>query len=590
MGKYFDFTPIKLWGGSFPLGAALSDIADTIRQDKQEKAKQELEKARTDAYIAQTTAQAQSVKNAETRAQAAEALAGAQRQGKTVQDIATALGGRRYGEAGGLAASSQFEDPRHPGRFAGVTFTRESPGAAPVEPTAPEAPGPAPVAPEAPAFPAQDEQDYYKTMSPDAARAQAISRALGGATQPPAPGSAQELMGQVAGETAAGTAERAELARGRFAADQMTHDIDQKAFDDRMKGLPAAQEAYQTEKKAYDERAKYPNVTLGFPNGQRVTIDPAEAERRKKDQAGEMAASLLKAADREPDAATAIDMRRRASLIASQLLPADKGAISNTAMASMAQKARSDLEDKKIEGQKEVAKIRAKGKKGTGGAGGGNVLPGASDERVLKEVKDALEPITRKGGLAENLQHSEGALRAIRNDPTNPVNWVNAIDAAIRTNTGRAAILSQYKLYTGKAAGTDDTAEQLWAGFTGAGLSDAQKTNLMRSFEASNSEMRRTSKDAYDNIRAYETDERVLKSPAVRLGYRAQVRNAFSGMPGWGGKKGATDEAQGGGGGGGPTQLSDEDKALVKNAQDEIAKNGPNAKSARAYLNHLGVK
>src|ERR1051325_6414174 len=97
---------------------------------------------------------------------------------------------------------------------------------------------------------------------------------------------------------------------------------------------------------------------------------------------------------------------------------------------------------------------------------------------VIKEMDESLKEFKAKGGVKESLEHSERALAAVDKAPDDPTNWVNLVDAMIRSNTGRSAILSQYKLYTGKAAGTLDVAAQFFHHTIDGGLSDAQKSNL----------------------------------------------------------------------------------------------------------------
>ena len=152
---------------------------------------------------------------------------------------------------------------------------------------------------------------------------------------------------------------------------------------------------------------------------------------------------------------------------------------------------------------------------------------------VIKEMDESLKEFHAKGGVKESLEHSERSLAAVDKDPANPTNWVNLVDAMIRSNTGRSAILSQYKLYTGKAAGSIDEAAQLFHKLADGGLSDTQKTNLLSAAKTSNGELRGAAKDVYDNFRDYENDPRVKANPEINEHFVRTERNMFGTLPGY---------------------------------------------------------
>lgn len=152
---------------------------------------------------------------------------------------------------------------------------------------------------------------------------------------------------------------------------------------------------------------------------------------------------------------------------------------------------------------------------------------------VIKEIDESLKEFRAKGGVKESLEHSERSLSAVEKSPDNPTNWVNLVDAMIRSNTGRSAILSQYKLYTGHAAGSIDEAAQLFHKLADGGLSDTQKTNLLGAAKTSNSELRGAAKDVYDNFRRYDEDPRVAANQTLHGHYVATERNMFGTLPGY---------------------------------------------------------
>lgn len=494
------------------------------------------------------------------------------RQGKLVDDV-TALAPNQPGAARARAMASQFMDPRT-GRMAGVTFDQVPQGPAPVAPEAPQQPEPA-------ALPS-----YIRVPTPERARAKAIHDALvkrGLPVDQPPP--ANDLSIESAGAEAAGLAAGVHKDRGRAADEQLQYDINKPAFDQK-------QADFKVQGAAYEQEKAHPKYALGFPSGQTAVINPQEKKNAQDAERAETAALLRRLASTPgTKAEDAMAVLRQAALIEAGVSNADKAPITNMAAQSASQdfkggqQANQIKSTEKIQGGHDQAKIIAAGLHGKGG-GGGSGIPDAGEARVLHEMDDALKPMTQKGGLNEMLQHSEGSLRTLQKEPGNPINWTNAIDAAIRTNTGRAAILSQYKLYTGKAAGLNDTPEQLWAGFQGAQLSDTQKANLLNSFKAANSELRQQAGDFNTKIhKTYDADPRVTGNKSIGLGYKAREHNTFGGLPGYGGQPGALESGQ-------PAKaapLTPEDQAAITTARARLAKN-PGDGVARKVLDLHGLK
>jgi hypothetical protein len=189
-------------------------------------------------------------------------------------------------------------------------------------------------------------------------------------------------------------------------------------------------------------------------------------------------------------------------------------------------------------------------KAGRGGAGGGGVSAKeqraqrkeARDERRLdvaeaaptvKEMNESVKEFTAKGGVKEGILHGKRALAAIEKDPNNNTNWTNLVDAMIRSNTGRSAILSQYKLYTGHATGDVDLASQWFHKAIDGGLSEAQKKTILGAANGTLGQLESDAKDFYDNFRqTYDNDPR-LSNAEVAQHYKALEKTTFGTLPGY---------------------------------------------------------
>lgn len=149
----------------------------------------------------------------------------------------------------------------------------------------------------------------------------------------------------------------------------------------------------------------------------------------------------------------------------------------------------------------------------------------------LKEWGDEVKSLKAKGGLIENIHHGDAALKNISDQPDNPSTWVGAIDAAIKSNTGRSAVMSQYNLYMGHAAGKDDTPEQLLEKFRSGLPSPAQRAAILNALKQSNSSLHGEASDAYENFRLHADDPRIPTNGPLRLGYQDLERSAFGTLP-----------------------------------------------------------
>lgn len=147
-------------------------------------------------------------------------------------------------------------------------------------------------------------------------------------------------------------------------------------------------------------------------------------------------------------------------------------------------------------------------------------VSGDVTKEMAARMKELNDP---KNGVGTKFKQVDEALKAVDYNPGNPVVWTNMIDGMIRSNTGRAAILSQYKLYTGKAANSFDIALSALNQAAGDGtLGDKVKANLKAAAEASRTEYQGAIGKLENNVRGtYEKDARVVNNPRSQSAYRA---------------------------------------------------------------------
>jgi hypothetical protein len=636
-GRYFNFDPVKPWAGG--LGDVFSGIGEGLEyRDKRrtQDAQLEQERAKTKAYEAQIAATNKKLQLDEDRANIAFQQGQEDRRSKTVKDIADAAGGGRFGAAEAAAAGSQFFNPKT-GRMEGVTFTRDAPGPAPEAPVAPEAPA---------MLPTQKPDAFVGPVEPpDVARARAMGEALGQRTQPPARGSADELLGDAAGANAAGMAERVQQERAQAAEAQRQNEVNKSTYDQQRAGYDVKNAAYQTERGKYDQALAHPKYTIGMPGGQSVHFDPQEAKLAKEEDARTTAALLRRQAGAQGiDPNIAAQMLRSADQIEAQIPAAAAGAINNTASATQAQGAKGALQDKQITSNEKIAtghdraKVTAAGM--SGGGGGSN--PGSSSlVQMMEGAVDAEGNITDPHILSKI--EAEAARRHI--PPGGKNGYLNLIKEVTRGNaiagrTGRANAALEatdaegnrtgdYKSTTEARAGNKAEVsysvvkkrlQEVMADYkaNGARVTDPQKAqNRLSMITALQAALRPYNElggtDASQKLEREiqgasgtpeslmnfalglnpEIYDRILGEVEFRHTGAQKVRLRSGSGPGAAPNK-AQAIAAGATGQRLPSpqedNLAPKDRDLVKAARDEIAKKGPNAKSAKAYLDHLGVQ
>lgn len=565
MGKYFDFTPIKPWaGGLGDIGDALYKIGDSMRASD----KQDMERAKTRAYEAQVEATNRSQRAKDMKEQVDFAQRQSDRARDLTKNVSSALGSGLYGEAEGMTAASQFEDPRHPGQMAGVSFSRESPGPAPVEPTKP-------VEPQTPDLP-----DFVQVMNPAQARAKAIHDSLmkqgRPVDQPPA---ADDLATEASATEAEGLAQHVQDQRGQYTADKGKFDMAQRAYD------PAVQ-AYKADRAKYDEQVAHPNVSLAYPNGQKVTIDPREAERHKDAETQRMSAQLLDAASKESDPVVAATMRRQASMIAAQLPGADKGAVNNAALSETAQLGQDRRQGKqitsteKIQAAHDATRLKAKGH--GGGFGPGN----KAFDHEETELAGELNKFETGENLAgpKGLQQRQTALQQAYNEASkadqNPGQQILILDRLLKSASGLGVRQQMLQTYLNHLGGLQARGEGQLQSWTNGTIGKQQWANVKAAIGDELSNAQSEGGDSNKKFKSFAGSPAYLRHPDLVKRRELQMYGGLHGGPGQPAPAAPAAPAQAAPP---PPPTPAEDQQAIEMARARLAKN-PNDAVARRVL------
>lgn len=377
MGRYFSYEPVQPWAGG--IGKVFEGVSrglDARRKQEEMDAEIEQKKASTKAYVAQTDATTANIKRQQSKDDITFQQGQEDRRGKVGKDIAELLGQGRPGAAETAAGASQFwnqnyTDPKTgaKGRMEGITLTPDQLGPEPV----------APVAPEAPALP-QDRPDALpnvQVLTPDQARAQAMAKGLRNPTQPPLPGSAEELMAKTAGEEAFGKAQRVQRERGLGADDQLQYDINKSTYETQQKpAYDAKNTEYQASRAKWNEEKAHPKYTIGMPGGQSIHFDPQEYKNAKSEEARQKADLLETQAAKVATTDPAMSKRYwdEAVSIRAELSAASAGRLGNASSQTQAEGVKQDMQGKQITSNETIgashdrAKVTAAGLSGGGGA------------------------------------------------------------------------------------------------------------------------------------------------------------------------------------------------------------------------------
>lgn len=477
MGRYFDFNQPKPWASG--VGSIFDDLSSAIDdQHKLEAQNAEIanKKASTAAFENQVKAQNRKLDIDEKRANfkfRQDETAHDAEVAKAIHDAATS---GNTGLAQALAAASQRTDPVT-GNAYGVSFKPEDAGPEPPPNVEPEMPAMLPTQPKPDAF-------VGPVEPPEVARARAIAEAQGvrpaqgrqgtkgyrpatGPTQPPAPGSAEELMAELAGGTAENIARKARDERGQLADAQLQNDINRTTFARKKADYDVQQAAYEPTKAAYDERVAHPNFTIGV-GGQNIAYNPKEAKNAKTEEMRQTAARLRDQASkvlaRDPSEEGQKVVNRMliaAANIEAEIPPAAAGAVNNAASQTDAESVRQGMQGKQIESNEKIAGIKANATvaaaraRGTGGTGGNYLGHIATITKMMEDAIDENGQIVDPGINGKIADYA-----AANHVPAGGKDgWQTVVKEvtrgrAISDRTGRANSALEATDYAGKNLGT----------------------------------------------------------------------------------------------------------------------------------------
>ncbi len=537
MGKYFDYTPVKPWaGGLGDFADSIGEGLDSYYQGQQDKKKLAIAKQGADNYGRQVDATNAAAEQKKYHDDITFQQQQADRDARTAKEATDAAASNQTAKARAIAATGGYIDPRTGKRVGGVSFTPDELGPAPQAPVAPERPETLPVTKGDPVAIAQmfgamgGADPEALTQNPEQARTKAMAKMLG--TQPAAPGSGAELLAKAGGEEAYGSAERAQRIRGQSDDNRLQNDINQSTYGREKAGYDVENAGYQAVREKYDRDQAHPQFTIGV-NGQQIHYNPEEAKVAKAEEAKKTAADLRSQASAiaATDPTLANRMLVTAATIEANIPAAAASAINNAAGQGQAESLKQKMQTEALRSQErqgaghDRARVAAAAMKGRGGG----VLPGPGENAVTHEFFTNTEDVRRKGGLREAMEHQENSIKALEASPENPTNWTNGVDAMIRSNTGKAAIIQQYRLYTGHSAGAEDAAAQFKEWIDTGGLSDAQKASLFGAMvDSQNGTIDEWNKDLAV-ASEYETDPRVAGSPALQAGIARSIHSVFRG-------------------------------------------------------------
>ncbi len=139
-----------------------------------------------------------------------------------------------------------------------------------------------------------------------------------------------------------------------------------------------------------------------------------------------------------------------------------------------------------------------------------------------------------KTGLAGHVRELGSKLKAVSDNPNNPENTVALVDSMIKSNTGKAAIMSQYNLYTGHAAGANDRPEQILEQFRSGGMSKKQRDTIVQSAQQAYNQMTAEAGEANKQFHEAVAANPNLNNPLAQGLVSQQERAIFGGFPNYG--------------------------------------------------------
>lgn len=160
----------------------------------------------------------------------------------------------------------------------------------------------------------------------------------------------------------------------------------------------------------------------------------------------------------------------------------------------------------------------------------------AEANAALHDYRDATKDIRDpKNGILHRQQEIGAAIDKAERDGKNSLNWVGLFDSMIRTNTGKAAIMSQYQLYTGHAAGSVDLAAQGLAKIMSGAPSAKQRASVLGAAKDSQAELDREGAEAERNFRESAfSDPRYASNPSLQKAVNLIHKATFGRLRGYG--------------------------------------------------------
>lgn len=235
---------------------------------------------------------------------------------------------------------------------------------------------------------------------------------------------------------------------------------------------------------------------------------------------------VLEVADKSKGAADAATTKFMASKLGEQAIK-DKMDVRELRSKMMLQEAQAEA----ARGNAAESRARA--------AQGGYLTPAQASGQAIqivnqldRQYKYVNDP---KTGLAAHERELGGKLKAIQDNPNNPANWVALVDSAIKTNTGKAAIMSQYNLYMGHAAGANDNVDQVLEKFRTGLPSKAQQQAILGAAQQGYNEITSMAGEANKTYHeAVDTNPLIAQNPAARAMVAQHERSTFGGFPNYG--------------------------------------------------------
>ena len=236
----------------------------------------------------------------------------------------------------------------------------------------------------------------------------------------------------------------------------------------------------------------------------------------------------------------------RVQAVAAEARGSVDDAKANVLASSLGQQAIKDRQDvRELRSKMQLQEAQAEAARGSAAesraraAQGGYLTPAQANAQAVQVVRQLDQQFRHvsdpKAGLAAHERELGGKLKAIQNDPNNAANWVALVDSAIKTNTGKAAIMSQYQLYMGHTAGQNDSAEQLLDKFRTGLPSPKQRAAILGAAQAAYNEVTTQAGEAnrlyHESV---DTNPIVQQNPAAKAMIAMHERNTFGGFPNYG--------------------------------------------------------